>query len=128
MILLADTHLLLWTALKPQLLSQKARDLIESEVNEPAFSVVSLWEISIKRAQGRVDFQVDPRRLRRRLIENAWREIPIDGEHAIIAGGLPPIHKDPFDRMLVAQAMVEGARLLTVDGQLARYGNPVLRV
>jgi PIN domain nuclease of toxin-antitoxin system len=128
LILLADTHLLLWTALKPHLLSQKARDLIEADVNEPAFSVVSLWEISIKRAQGREDLQVDPRRLRRRLIENAWREIPIDGEHAIIAGGLPPIHKDPFDRLLVAQAMVEGARLLTVDSQLARYGAPVVRV
>lgn len=128
MILLADTHLLLWTALKPQLLSQKARDLIESEVNEPTFSVASLWEISIKRAQGREDFQVDPRRLRRGLIENDWREISINDEHAIVAGGLPPIHKDPFDRMLVAQAMVEGAKLLTVDSQLARYGSPVLRV
>lgn len=128
MILLADTHLLLWTALRPHLLSKAARDLIDSEANQPAFSVVSLWEISIKRAQGRDDFKVDPRRLRRRLLDNAWRELPIDGEHAIIAGGLPQIHKDPFDRMLVAQAMVEGAKLLTVDSQLARYGDPVLRV
>ena len=128
MILLADTHLLLWTALKPHLLSKRARDLIDSEANEPAFSVVSLWEISIKRAQGRADFRVDPRRLRKRLIENGWRELLIDGEHAIIAGGLPKIHKDPFDRMLVAQAITEGARLLTVDSQLELYGDPVLRV
>ncbi|WP_297508929.1 type II toxin-antitoxin system VapC family toxin [uncultured Caulobacter sp.] len=128
MILLADTHLLLWTALKPNRLSPLARELIESGANQPAFSVVSLWEISIKRAQGREDFQVDPRRLRRRLLENAWRELPIDGEQAVMAGELPPIHKDPFDRMLLAQAIVEGAQLLTVDGQLARYGDPVVRV
>ncbi|PVM91854.1 type II toxin-antitoxin system VapC family toxin [Caulobacter endophyticus] len=128
MILLADTHLLLWVALTPARLSQTARNLIEDAANTPAFSVVSLWEISIKQARGRPDFRVNARRMHRLLLENGWREFLVESEHAITAGQLPPLHKDPFDRMLLAQAQVEGARLLTSDTQLARYGEPVLPV
>jgi len=126
LILLADTHVLLWAALDPDKLSKAAQDALVEETSTPTFSVVSLWEISVKRAQGRADFQVDPRRLRHMLLLNDWRELTISAEHAILAGSLPPLHKDPFDRMLLAQAIVEGARLLTVDAQLARYGAPVL--
>lgn len=128
MILLADTHLLLWVALAPDRVSSTARDLIANEANTPAFSVVSLWEISIKQARGRPDFRVDARRMHRLLLENGWREYLVESEHAITAGQLPPLHKDPFDRMLLAQATVEGAQLLTSDRQLALYGAPVLTV
>jgi PIN domain nuclease of toxin-antitoxin system len=89
------------------------------------FSVVSLWEISIKRTLGRADFRVEPAMLRRGLLDNGYDELAIRGEHAVALAGLPSIHKDPFDRMLVAQAMVEGVVLLTGDEMLARYGGPV---
>jgi len=89
------------------------------------FSAASLWEIAIKRGLGREDFQVDPRVLRRALIDNDYVELAITGEHAIEADGLPPIHKDPFDRLLVAQSRVEGIMLLTTDETVARYPGPV---
>lgn len=126
MIVIADTHVLLWVAEAPERLSDAAQDLLTAEATTPLFSVVSLWEISIMRAQDRADFQIDPHRFRRQLLGNDWRELPISSEHAILAGSLPALHKDPFDRMLLAQAIVEGARLLTMDRQLKRYGAPVL--
>ncbi|HWT51114.1 MAG TPA: type II toxin-antitoxin system VapC family toxin [Caulobacter sp.] len=126
MIVIADTHVLLWVAEAPERLLDAAQDLLTAEATTPLFSVVSLWEISIKRAQDRADFQIDPHRFRRQLLGNDWRELPISSEHAILAGSLPALHKDPFDRMLLAQAIVEGARLLTMDRQLKRYGAPVL--
>lgn len=92
---------------------------------EPVFSAASLWEIAIKRGLGRDDFQVDGRLLRRGLLDNGYREIAITSEHAVAVEGLPPIHKDPFDRILVAQAIAEGAILVTVDSVVGRYGAPV---
>ncbi len=89
------------------------------------FSPASLWEVAIKRGLPRDDFQADPRLLRRGLVDNDYAELPITAEHAIAVDGLPPIHKDPFDRMLVAQSMVEGITLLTVDAIVARYPGPV---
>jgi PIN domain nuclease of toxin-antitoxin system len=77
---------------------------------------------------GREDFKVDPRLLRRGLLDNDYRELPILSEHAIAIDALPPIHKDPFDRMLIAQATVEGITLLTADVQLSKYPDPVQRV
>ncbi|MGO9483045.1 MAG: type II toxin-antitoxin system VapC family toxin [Rhodomicrobium sp.] len=123
--LLLDTHLLLWAAGQPDRLSQVARDLLEEPQNELVFSAASLWEISIKRSLGRADFQVDARLLRRGLLENGYSELEIRGDHAVAVDGLPPIHKDPFDRILVAQSMVEGILLLTADPQVARYPAPV---
>lgn len=96
--------------------------------NELWFSAASLWEITIKRGQGRTDFRVDPNMLRRGLLENSYRELPVTGPHAMATAHLPPIHKDPFDRMLVAQAEFEGALLLTSDEVVARYPGPVRRV
>ncbi|WP_300755970.1 type II toxin-antitoxin system VapC family toxin [Janthinobacterium sp.] len=123
--LLLDTHLLLWAAGDPGRLSTVARALIEEVDNELFFSAASLWEISIKRGLGRSDFQVDTRVLRRGLLDNGYSELPIISEHAVAIEGLPPIHKDPFDRMLVAQATVEGITLLTADALVAQYPGPV---
>ncbi|MGA9267534.1 MAG: type II toxin-antitoxin system VapC family toxin, partial [Rhodomicrobium sp.] len=92
------------------------------------FSVASLWEIAIKNGLGREDFHVDARLLRRGLLENGYRELEIKGEHAVAIGVLPPIHKDPFDRILAAQAMIEGILLLTANPVVARYPCPVRKV
>jgi PIN domain nuclease of toxin-antitoxin system len=126
--LLLDTHLLLWAAQGIEHLSLDARTLMSKPENELFFSVASLWEIVIKCGLGREDFKVDPRVLRRSLLDNEYRELPILSEHAVAIGALPPIHKDPFDRLLVAQAIVEGITLLTADMQVAQYPGPVKRV
>ncbi|WP_163268778.1 type II toxin-antitoxin system VapC family toxin [Chelativorans alearense] len=126
--LLLDTQLLLWAAGEPDRLSAAARELLEKASNELVFSAASLWEVTIKSSLGRRDFQVDSSVLRRGLVDNGYLELPITSEHATAVGSLPPIHKDPFDRMLVAQATVEGITLLTADSHLARYPGPVQRV
>lgn len=126
--LLLDTHLLLWAAGEPDRLSANARTLIDAPENELFFSAASLWEIAIKRGLGRGDFQVDARLLRRGLLDNGYSELPIGSEHAVAVDSLPSIHKDPFDRMLVAQAMVEGITLLTTDSLVAQYPGPVRKV
>lgn len=92
------------------------------------FSAASLWEISIKAARHPDTFKVDPRRMRRNLLNNGWLELPVTSEHGVATFDLPQIHKDPFDRILVAQAMVEGFALLTADAVLATYGSPVVEV
>ena len=126
--LLLDTHLLLWAAGQPKRLSATARKLIENPQNTLLFSPASLWEISIKRSLGREDFKADPRLLRRGLLDNGYVELPITSEHAVALEALPAIHKDPFERILVAQAMVEGITLLTNDPTLAKYHNLVRKV
>jgi len=123
--LLLDTHLLLWAAGKPNRLSATARKLIDSSANELLFSAGSVWEVAIKRGLGRSDFQADPRLLRRGLLDNGYDELPVLSEHVIAIDGLPLIHKDPFDRLLVAQAIVEGITLLTADSIVAEYRRPV---
>lgn len=119
--LLLDTHLLLWAAGEPDRLPAPARLLLSDPANELIFSVASLWEIAIKNGLGRKDFQVNARLLRRGLLDNGYSELPIVSEHAVAVDSLPPIHKDPFDRILVAQATVEGIPLLTVDPVVAEY-------
>ena len=126
--LLLDTHLLLWAAGTPERLSVEARDLIEAAGNELVFSAASLWEVAIKHGLGRADFQVDVRLLRRGLLDNGYSELTIGSEHAVAVESLPGLHKDPFDRILVAQAMVEGITLLTSDTQVSQYPGPVRRV
>lgn len=126
--LLLDTHLLLWAAGEPNRLSTDARTLIEAPQNELFFSAASLWEIIIKSGLGREDFEVDARLLRRGLLDNGYSELPIGSEHVVAIDGLPSLHKDPFDRMLVAQAMVEGITLLTADSVVAQYPGPVRRI
>jgi PIN domain nuclease of toxin-antitoxin system len=126
--LLLDTHLLLWAAGNPERLPGAARRLLDDPQNEPIFSSASLWEVAIKHGLGRGDFRVDARLLRRGLLDNGYGELPITSEHAVALDSLPPIHKDPFDRILVAQSMVEGITLLTADRLVAQYPGPVRRV
>jgi PIN domain nuclease of toxin-antitoxin system len=126
--LLLDTHLLLWAAGTPEKLSPDARALINAPENELFFSPVSLWEVAIKRGLGREDFQVDTRLLRRGLLDNGYSELPIGSEHAVEIENLPTIHRDPFDRMLIAQAMVEGITLFTADSLLTQYSGPIKKV
>ena len=126
--LLLDTHLLLWAAGNPDRLSAEARTLIGALENELLFSAASVWEIAIKRGLGREDFRVDIRLLRRGLLDNGYGELPVGSEHAVAIDALPPIHKDPFDRLLVAQATVEGITLLTSDAVVAQYPGPVRKV
>lgn len=126
--LLLDTHLLLWAAGVPNRLSAAALKLIDNPANELLFSAASIWEVAIKRGLGRTDFQADPRLLRRGLLDNGYSELPILSEHVVAIESLPPIHKDPFDRLLVAQATVEGITLLTADAVVAQYPGPVRTV
>ena len=126
--LLLDTHLLLWAAGEPRRLSKPARRLIGNPDNELLFSAASLWEVLIKRGLGREDFAVDARLLRRGLLDNGYSELPIVSDHVVAIDSLPPIHKDPFDRLLVAQATVEGITLLTTDSLVSRYPSPIRTV
>lgn len=124
--LLLDTHMLLWVAGEPDKLSAKARNLILDTANDLFFSAASIWEIVIKRSLERPDFRVDPVRLRKMLVLNGYKEISVESEHALAIAFLPPLHKDPFDRILLAQARTEGLQLLTVDAQIANYGDGVI--
>jgi PIN domain nuclease of toxin-antitoxin system len=125
---LLDTHLLLWAAAEPRRLSKQARALIDNPDNDLLFSAASLWEVAIKRGLGREDFKVDARLLRRGLLDNGYGELPIASDHVVAIDSLPPIHKDPFDRILVAQATVEGVTLLTIDSVVSQYPGPIRAV
>ncbi|MCX2862129.1 type II toxin-antitoxin system VapC family toxin [Paucibacter sp. PLA-PC-4] len=122
--LLLDTHLLLWAAGAPQRLSGEARALLEAPANELFFSAASLWEIATKRSLGREDFQLDARLLRRGLLDNGYSDLVIGSQHAVAIDTLPPLHKDPSGRLLIAQAMVEGITLLTSDAMAAQHPGP----
>ena len=124
--LLLDTHLLIWAADNIERVPVAARALMTDPKSELIFSVASLWEIAIKSGLNRPDFQVNVGLLRRGLIDNGYRELPILSQHVIAIDALPPIHKDPFDRMLIAQATVEGILLLTDDSTVARYPGPLM--
>ena len=125
---LLDTHLLLWAAVEPKQLPNVARALLEDSGNTLVFSAASLWEIAIKAGLGRPDFTVEPAVLRRGLLDNGYLELPVTSDHAVAVGTLPPIHRDPFDRLLVAQAQVEGITLLTADPVVAQYPGPIRHV
>ena len=126
--LLLDTQWLLWAAGQPERLSAATRRMVDDPRNQPVFSAASLWEVAIKSGLGRGDFPADARLLRRGLLDNGYAELAITGEHAVAIGNLAPIHKDPFDRMLVAQSAIEGILLLTADPIVAQYPAPVRKV
>jgi PIN domain nuclease of toxin-antitoxin system len=126
--LLLDTHVLLWAAEDSEKLSKKAADLIKDEENELFFSSANIWEVVIKRALGREDFKVDPRVLRRSLFDNGYSELPIASEHVVAIENLPLIHRDPFDRILIAQAQVEGIALVTADSKIVEYPGSITLV
>jgi len=125
---LLDTHLLLWVAQGSEKLSPVATQLINAPENELFFSAASLWEIVIKNSLNRTDFSVDSRVLRRSLVDNGYIELPVRGDHAVMVENLPRIHKDPFDRILVAQILVEGMTLLTSDTRLTTYSGSIRHV
>jgi PIN domain nuclease of toxin-antitoxin system len=119
--LMLDTHILLWSLFDLKRLPQAARELMERSGNEICFSVVNIWEISIKSQQGRKDFLVDPRLVRKTLLESGYTEIAVEGKHAEQMDKLPLLHRDPFDRMLIQQAEQECAVLLTADKSIGQY-------
>jgi PIN domain nuclease of toxin-antitoxin system len=123
--LLLDTHLVVWAMGSPGQLPAGLAGMLEDPFNTPVFSVASLWELVIKQALGRPDFHVQPAVLRRALLEGGWQELPVEARHALTVAQLPPLHRDPFDRMLLAQATTEGFLLITADSQLAAYPGPV---
>ncbi len=123
--LLLDTHLLLWAATEPKKLSSDTEVLLTDPEHELIFSVASIWEIAIKKSRGYADFTVDPHMIRRGMLDNGYQELLIQSDHAVAVAGLPWLHKDPFDRLLVAQATVEGILLLTSDRQVADYPGPI---
>ena len=122
--LLLDTHMLLWAAAGT--LPKEAEILVVDGDNTLYFSPASIWEIGIKKGLGRSDFKVDPEVLRRGLLDNQYQELPITSLHALGVNDLPLLHKDPFDRMLLAQAKAEGISLLTSDGALREYPGPII--
>lgn len=126
--LLLDTHILLWMSDRLELLSLEAMELLGNAAHELCYSPVNIWEIAVKSATGRDDFLVDPREFRDELDRRRFRELPIRSDHAIAVAALPNHHKDPFDRMLLAQAIVEGITLVTADRHLARYPGPIHKV
>lgn len=125
---LLDTQLLLFAAAQPKRLSATARKLLEDPQHTLLFSAASLWEVTVKASLGRDDFQVDARVLRRGLLDNGYVELAVTSEHAVQVAGLPDIHCDPFDRLLISQAQCEGITLLTTDAVLARYPGPIRKV
>lgn len=119
--LLLDTHLLLWAAASSKRLPREARELLEDAGNDVYYSAASIWEIAIKSSLGRKDFRIDLPRLLSALPEMGLIELPITAAHAAGVAGLPPIHRDPFDRLLIAQSLAEPLLLLTNDALLERY-------
>ena len=126
--LLLDTHLLLWAVDEPERLDAALIQMLEDPLNTPVFSVVSLWELVIKRGLDRPDFQVEPSLIRHALLEGGWRELPVEARHIFAVGQLPALHRDPFDRLLLAQAQADGLLLITADQLLAQYPGPVRRM
>lgn len=126
--LLLDTQVLLWAAGQPERLTPAARRLLGDERHDLLFSAASLWEVSIKHALGRADFRVEPRVLRRALLDNGYTELPVTSLHAVSVDSLPDLHRDPFDRLLLAQALCEGITLVTADRVLAKYEGPIRKI
>ena len=123
--LLVDTHLLLWAVASSSRLPRAARALIEDPANEVYYSAASIWEIAIKSALRRKDFRVDVLALLAALPRMGFVELPVTGAHAARVVQLANIHRDPFDRLLVAQSIVEPLTLMTNDALLARYGDGI---
>jgi len=123
--LLLDTHLLLWAAARDDMMSEEADALIKDPENTLWFSAASIWEVTIKRALNRPDFRTDASVLRSGLLSNGYQELAISGRHCVPLAAFPAHHADPFDRMLLAQAISEGMLLVTSDTKLALYEGPI---
>lgn len=123
--ILLDSHLLVWLVGASDRLPSAARDLIETPDNDIFFSSASIWELSIKYGSGKIGLELPPRMLHRVLIESDFKELAVTASHALEVDSLQQIHKDPFDRILIAQAMSEGMLLLTSDEAIAQYNGPI---
>lgn len=126
--LLLDTHVLLWALSAPKRLAKKARTEIEDPGNDVMFSAASIWEIAIKWALKRNDFAVTPGKILAAAIESGLKELPVRSNAAALVATLPAHHRDPFDRLLIAQAITEPAILYTADSQLEPYSELVRRI
>ena len=126
--LLLDTHIALWAITDSPRLSQEARQLIESPATNVWVSAASVWEIAIKHSLGRGDMPVSSEDARRYFVDSGYQILPIEAEHAIAVESLPGHHQDPFDRILVAQAMTEPMRLMTHDPKVALYSDAIIMV
>jgi PIN domain nuclease of toxin-antitoxin system len=125
---LLDTHFVVWLPIGGRGLNRTARALLNDKENEFLFSDASLWEIALKRERYGKRFAFDPREIRRQMMENGYEELPVSGAHVAALELLAGINKNPFDRLLIAQAMVEGITLLTADAAVARYPGPIRKV
>jgi PIN domain nuclease of toxin-antitoxin system len=126
--LLLDTHVLLWALSNPQQLGEAARAAIEDPGNDVMFSAASIWEIAIKASLKRIDFQVSPEEIAAAAFECGFTELPVRSAAAAFTAKLPAHHRDPFDRLLIAQAITEPAALYTADAELERYTELVHRI
>ena len=126
--MLLDTHVLLWALVEPRRLDGETRATIESGDTEVLFSAASIWEIAIKAGLGRSDFAFDPAEMARAALDTGFTELAVRSNAAALVGRLPLLHRDPFNRILVAQAIVEPATLYTTDQQLVPYSDLVRRI
>jgi PIN domain nuclease of toxin-antitoxin system len=124
---LLDTHVFLWWVTNDARLSSRARDLISNGENEIMMSAASGWEIAIKSRLGRIQLPEDPERfVPEQIISNGFNGLPILLDHALRVYALPDHHRDPFDRMLVAQGQIEHLPIITADPQIAKYDVEVI--
>ena len=125
MVLLLDTHVLLWTLGAPERLPQDIVAQIESRETTVYFSAASIWEIATKTALGKVDFQYSPEDIAQAAKDTGFVELPVSAAHAAKVGRLPLHHRDPFDRLLIAQILLLPAQLITADSALPPYSELV---
>ncbi len=126
--LLLDTHVALWAITDSPKLPLKARELIASPKTNVWISAASIWEIAIKHSLGRGDMPISAQDARRYFSESGYRLLAIEAEHALAVEDLPTHHGDPFDRILVAQALMEPMRLMTHDAMVALYSDTIIKI
>ncbi len=126
--LLLDTHVALWAITDSPRLSERARSLVADPANTVWVSVASLWEIAIKHSLGRGDMPITAQQGKAWFEQSGYRLLPIEAPHLLSVAELPAHHNDPFDRLLVAQALAEPLRLITRDAQVARYSDTVILI
>lgn len=126
--ILLDTHLLLWALSASRRVPHAAALLLKDLNNEAFFSTIAIWEVAIKHARQRQDFLMHPSVFHRGLLEAGYKELSITSQHVLFLDALPVLHKDPFDRLLIAQATIEGMILLTKDKLITQYPGPIQKV